>query len=192
MDAISNLLNGALGKELIEGISKNTGTTATETQAVVSTALPALLGALQNNANSGGAQSILNAIGSKHDGSILDNLSGFLRGGDTTDGNGILKHILGDKKGAIENAISGKTGVSSGSVSKILAMLAPIVMGYLGKQSRGNSVNDGNALTGLLGGMLGGKSGSGGILGSVLDQNGDGKLDANDVGNLLGGLFGKK
>ncbi|WP_257669736.1 DUF937 domain-containing protein [Parapedobacter tibetensis] len=192
MDNIMNLLNGGLSKDVIAGITKQTGATEEQTQSVVSSALPALLGALQNNASSGeGAQGILNAIGSKHDGSILDNLQGFLGSSDTSDGNGILKHLLGNKQGALEQGISGKTGVSSGTVSKILAMLAPIVMGYLGKQTRSNNVSDGNGLQDLLGGMLGGKSG-GNVLGGMLDQNGDGKLGVDDVGGLLGGLFGKK
>jgi len=192
MEQILNLLNGNLGKNVVEGIARNTDATAEETQAVVSTALPALLGALQRNAGSSqGAQGILNAIGSRHDGSILDNLQVFFGSNDTSDGNGILGHVLGDKRGALEQAISGKTGVSSGTVSKILAMLAPIVMGYLGKQSRSSNVSDGNGLNDLLGGLLGGKSG-GNILGSLLDQNGDGKLGIDDVGGLLGGFFGKK
>lgn len=192
MDNILDLINGNLGKEVVDGISRNTDASAEQTQAVVSNALPALLGALQNNASSGnGAQGILSAIGSKHDGSILDNLSGFLGNNDTSDGNGILGHMLGDKRGALEQAISGKTGVSSGTVSKILAMLAPIVMGYLGKQSRNNNVSDGGGLSDLLGGMLGGQTG-GDILGGMLDQNGDGKLGMDDVGGLLGGFFGKK
>lgn len=187
-----NLLNGNLGKELIAGISQQTDASEEETQSVVSTALPALLGALQNNAsNSQGAQGILQAVGSKHDGSILDNLSGFLGSNNTADGNGILKHVLGDKQGALEQGISTKTGVSSATVSKILAMLAPIVMGYLGKQTRNSNVNDSNGLNDLLGGLLGGQSG-GNVLGSLLDQNGDGKLGVDDVGGLLGGLFGKK
>lgn len=192
MDNILDLINGNLGKEVVDGISRNTDASAEQTKAVVSNALPALLGALQNNASSGnGAQGILSAIGSKHDGSILDNLSGFLGNNDTSDGNGILGHMLGDKRGALEQAISGKTGVSSGTVSKILAMLAPIVMGYLGKQSRNNNVSDGGGLSDLLGGMLGGQTG-GDILGGMFDQNGDGKLGMDDVGGLLGGFFGKK
>ena len=99
--------------------------------------------------------------------------------------------------------LSSKTGVDSSIISKILPMLAPIVMGYLGKQTKSNGVSDSAGLGGLLGGLLGG-SGGNSILTSVLDQNGDGKLDISDamsalsgkkkggLGGLLGGLFGKK
>ncbi len=193
MDTILNLLNGNLGKNVVEGITRNTDASAEETQAVVSSALPALLGALQRNAgNAGGAQGILNALSARHDGSILDNIAAALSSQDTAaDGNGILKHMLGEKRGTLEHAISGQTGVSAGKVSGILAMLAPVVMGYLGKQSRDSQVQGGDGLQDLLGGLLGGQSGNN-ILGSLLDQNGDGKLGLDDLGGLLGGLFGKK
>jgi len=192
MDTIMNLLNGGLGQSVIDGITRQTGASKEETQAVVNNALPTLFGALQQKASSGeGAQGILNAINSKHDGGILDNLSGFFGNDDTADGNGILGHVLGEKRGAVEQSISSKTGVSSGTVSKIMAMLAPIVMGFIGKQSRNSNVSDGNGLTDLLGGLLGSQGGSG-ALGGLLDQNGDGKLGMDDVSGMLGGFFGKK
>lgn len=192
MEALLNLLGGNLGKEVVAGIAKNTNASTEETSAVVSNALPALLAALQRNAGSeNGAQGILHALHTKHDGSMLDNLSGFIGSGDTADGNGILKHVLGDKRQLLEQAVSGKTGVSSGTVSNILAMLAPVVMGYLGKQGRSRNVNDSNGLNDMLGNLLGGNTG-GNILNNLLDQNGDGKLGMDDVGGLLGGFFGKK
>lgn len=210
MANISDLLNSDLGKQIISGIGQQTGTSEKDTASVVSAAAPVLMGMLQKNASSEqGAAGILGAL-SKHDGSILDNLSGFLGSGDTTDGNGILGHILGSKKTSVESAISEKTGVSSANTSKIIAMLAPIVMGYLGKESKGKNVQSGGGLGDLLGGLMGGSangsSAGGSILTSLLDQDGDGQLGINDVitamsgnkkksggiGGLLGGLFGKK
>lgn len=196
---ISDLLTSDMGKQIISGISEKTNVSSNETTSVVTAAIPALLGALQNNASTpDGAAGILGALTSKHDGSILDNLSGFLGGGDTSDGGGILNHILGDKQSALANGISSKTGVSSGNVSQILMMLAPIVMGYLGKQSQGSNVTSGSGLTSLLGGLLGGNSG-GSILSSLLDQDGDGQVGLSDLAGLasgnkkdgLGGLLGK-
>jgi hypothetical protein len=206
---ISQLLNSDLGKQLISGISGQTGASENETASVVHAAAPALLGMLQKNASSEeGASGILNAL-NKHDGSILDNLSGFLGGGgDAADGNGILGHILGNKRGAMENALSNQTGVSGSKISGILAMLAPVIMGFLGKQAQTSNVSSGSGLGGLLGGLLGGSaqgsSAGGGILSSLLDQDGDGHLSINDaisavsgkgsggLGGILGNLFGKK
>lgn len=209
---ITELLKGDLGSQLISGIGAQTGTTREEATSVVSAAAPVLMGMLQRNAGTEqGAAGILGAL-NKHDGSILDNLSGFLGSGDFSDGDGILGHVLGGKRSSVENALSAKTGVSSSKVSSILAMLAPILMGFLGRKSRSaGNVTDSAGLGGLLGSLLGGAGNSGGggsILSSILDQDGDGQIGLGDaisavtggskkksgglLGGLLGGLFGKK
>lgn len=210
MSGILDLLNSDLGKQIVNSVSDKTGINPSQASDVVSSSLPALLGAMQGNLLSGnGAEGLIKAVtGGKHDGSILDNLGGFLSGGDFNDGSKILGHLLGDKLGAVETGISEKTGVSSSIISKILPMLAPIIMGYLGKQSKTNGVSDGAGLGSILGSLLGGSSNDGSSLGgtlltSVLDQNNDGKLDVSDaisavtkkkggLGGLLGSLFGKK
>ncbi len=207
---ITELLKSNLGSQLISGISGKTGTSENETTSVVNAAAPALLGMLKKNASTEqGAAGILGALG-KHDGSILDNLSGFLGSGDTSDGDGILSHILGGKRSTVESAISKQTGVNSSQVSSILTMLAPVIMGYLGKQTKSSgNVTNSSGLGGLLGGLLGssGSASGGNILSSILDQDGDGQVGLNDAiaavsgkgkssgGGLLGmlgRLFGKK
>lgn len=210
MSGILDLLDSDLGKQIVSSVSDKTGINPSQASDVVSSSLPALLGAMQGNLLSGnGAEGLINAVtNGKHDGSILDNLGGFINGGDFNDGSKILGHLLGDKLGAVETGISEKTGVSSSIISQILPMLAPIIMGYLGKQSKSNGVSDGAGLGGILGSLLGGSSNDGSSLGgtlltSALDQNNDGKLDVSDaisavtkkkggLGGLLGSLFGKK
>lgn len=205
MSGITDLLNSDMGKELVSSISQKTGIDASQATNVVSSGLPALMGAMQNNLSSAdGASGLLSALTSgKHDGSILDNLGGFLNGGDFSDGSKILGHVLGGNQDTMVQGLSSKTGVDSSIISKILPMLAPIVMGYLGKQTKSKGVSNGSDLSGMLGGLLGGAGGNS-MLTSVLDQNGDGKLDVSDamsalsgkkkggLAGLLGGLFGKK
>lgn len=193
MNNILDLINGSLGNQVVDSISRQAGASKEETQSVVSAALPALFGALQRNASEGGATGILNAINKKHDGSILDNLADVLGADTEKDGNGILKHLLGGTQAPVQQALSQKTGVSAATVSKILALLAPVVMGYLGKQTKSKSVDNDSALTDMLGGLLGGGSGAD-ILGGLLGGGG-GKKDGGNLGSILGGLgslFGKK
>lgn len=168
MSGITDLLNSDMGKELVSSISQKTGIDASQASNVVSSGLPALMGAMQNNLSSAdGASGLLSALTSgKHDGSILDNLGGFLNGGDFSDGSKILGHVLGGNQDTMVQGLSSKTGVDSGIISKILPMLAPIVMGYLGKQTKNNGVSNTSDLGGLLGGLLGG-SGGNSILTSV-------------------------
>lgn len=202
MSGILDLLNSDMGKELVSSISQKTGIDASQATKVISSGLPALMGEMKNNLTSTeGASGLLGALTSgKHDGSILDNLGGFLNGGDFSDGSKILGHVLGGNQDKMVQGLSSKTGVDSSIISKILPMLAPIVMGYLGKQTKSKGVSNSTDLGGMLGGLLGGSGG----LSSMLDQNGDGKLDVSDamsalsgkkkggLGGLLGGLFGKK
>lgn len=194
---LSQLLSSGLSQEIVKGIGQQVGTSQEETASVVNASLPVLMGMLKNNAsNEQGAASLLGALNNDHNGSILDNLSGFLNAGDTSDGNGILSHILGGNRNTVENQISQKTGVSSMNVSKILALLAPIIMGYLGKQKQSRNVSTGGGLGDLLGGMIGGTDNSsigGSILSSVLEQAmGGQKKKKGGLGGLLGGILGGK
>ncbi len=215
MAGILDLINSDLGKQIIGSITNSTGLQPEQAGAVVSQGLPEILGKMQQNASSGDSGLLGALLGGKHDGSILDNISGYLNGGDFSDGGKILGHVFGDEKDALSSNLSAKTGVDSSIISKIIPMLLPIVMGYLGKQAQSNGVQDTGGLGGLLGGLLGGNSNQaqaggsslgGSILTSVLDQDGDGQLGLGDavaamsgkgksgglLGGILGNLFGKK
>ena len=216
MSGILDLLNSDLGKTIISGVSGSTNTDQGKTSSVLTMALPVLMKAMERNASTPeGAQGLMGALNGKHDGSILDNLSGLFGGGVNdevkTDGSKILGHILGQRQQGVQQVIGQKAGLDSGSVGNILKVAAPILMGVLGKQSRQNNVSSQSGLGDLLGGLLGGASQSGprtkeqGFLEQILDADGDGSI-VDDVagmvlgggskkkgglGGLLGGLFGR-
>ena len=210
MSGLLDLLNSPMGKQLISGVASQTGQPENKTADVLSMAMPLLLGAMKKNVSSPqGAQGLMNALSSKHDGSILDNLGGLFGGGvDQSvmeDGAGILGHVFGNKQPNIENALSQKSGLDAGSVGNILKIAAPIVMGYLGRQTAQSNVSDSNGLNSLLGSMLGGQPQQNqSLIMSLLDADGDGSvlddvagmvLGSNKkkggLGGLLGGLFRK-
>lgn len=195
---ISSLLQGSMGQQMISGVVNRLGIENDQAKVAIATAVPLLITALSKNANSGDAQNIANALERDHDGSILDNLGGFLQGGNFSDGMSILSHVLGGKQSQVENAIGKTSGLNTGQIAQILAMLAPIVMGYLGKEKKQNGL-DAGGLSSLLGGMVGGAAQSHqremGTIERLLDQDGDGNAmdDVMDLGSkLLGGFFGKK
>ena len=145
MTGLQDLISGPIGQQIISGVAGQTGESESNTSNVLSMALPILMGAMKKNSSSeDGAAGLMNAISGKHDGSILDNLGGLFSGGVDdnvmNDGAGILGHLLGGKQGAVESALSSKTGVSAGSIGQILKIAAPILMGFLGKQTK--SQND--------------------------------------------------
>jgi hypothetical protein len=217
MAGLMDLLNSDLGKQIIGSISQQTGIDSNQAGAVVANGLPEILARMQQNTENGDSGLLGALLGGKHDGSILDNIGGYLNNSQTADdGSKILGHVFGDDKSTLENGLSEKTGVDSGIIAKILPMLMPIIMGYLGKQASSNGVQDTGGLGSILGGLLGGgnqqqssnsnSSLGGSILTSVLDQDGDGQIGIGDavsamsgkgksggfLGGLLGNLFGKK
>ena len=187
---MSNILDSLGGSQLIDGITKQTGVSAEQTSSVLSMALPLLMGAMQKNSETEqGASSLLSALQSdKHNGSLLGSIGSLLGGSNTdltSDGAGILGHLLGDKTVSIESAISAKTGVSSSSVSQILKMVAPFLMSFLGKQVSDNKVNSSSGLGSVLESVLGSNQG-GNMLTSLLDSNGDGNILDDVAGMVLG------
>lgn len=214
MSGILDLLNSDLGKTIISGVSQESGQPQDKTGKLLTMAMPVLIQAMKRNASAPeGAQGLMNALSSKHDGSILDNLGDLFGGGDsndvTNDGEKILEHVLGNKQQTVETALSQKSGMDAGSVSQILKVVAPILMGVLGKQKRRQAVHNTNDIESFLGGLLSGnsKDQEQSFLESILDADGDGSIiddvagmvlggnsskKKGGLGGLLGGLFGKR
>ncbi len=210
MASILDLLSSDLGKQLISGASSQTGQPEEKTANVLSMALPVILGAMQRNAATPqGAQSLNNALeDNRHDGSILDQLSGLLGNGAGSnllnDGAGILKHVLGGNQQNVEQNISKTSGVDAGSVAQIIKMAAPILMGILGTQKRKDNVGE-SGIGDLLGSVLGKNTDHDqSLLTTLLDADGDGSViddvagmvmggnkKKGGLGGLLGSLFGK-
>ena len=149
--ALDELMNSLQGSGGIGQMSRSTGLGESDVTQLLSGALPALLAGLSRNAaSSDGAAGLLAALDRDHDGSIMDDVVGYLGGGGaTTGGAGILQHIFGGRQGQVESALSRSTGVDQSSVSDILAMAAPLVLGYLGRQRRAQNL-DAAGLSSLL------------------------------------------
>ncbi|MBT8317770.1 MAG: DUF937 domain-containing protein [Lutibacter sp.] len=206
MAGLLDLLNSDLGKTLVNSASSQLGQNKVQTTTALSTALPLILGAMKNNASTPqGADGLLKALSGKHDGSILDNLGGMLGNSDVlSDGAGILGHVFGGKEQNVAQAVSKKSGMDVGATMNLLKMAAPVIMGYIGKQTKQQNVSDSNGIGDLLGGLLGGdaqKEQS--LVTKLLDADGDGSIiddligmaaggkKKGGLGGLLGGLFGK-
>jgi len=210
MAGLLDLLNSPMGKQLISGVAGQTNQPEDKTANVLSMAMPLILGAMKKNVSSPeGAQGLMSALSSKHNGGILDNLGGLFTGevddNVMADGAGILNHVFGNKQPQVENALSQKSGLDAGSIAQILKIAAPIVMGYLGKQTAESNVSDSSGMNALLGSMLGGQPQENqSLITTLLDADGDGSIlddvagmvmgsnkKQGGLGGLLGGLFGK-
>ena len=191
LEALLGLLQGQDLGQLAEQVGGNEG----QVKNGVMTALPAMLTALSKNTGTEkGAQELNNALETKHDGSILNNLSGYLSNPDLKDGAGILNHLFGSQTSNVANAVSQSSGLDSNGSMKMLQMLAPVLMGMLGQQKKQNNLDAegiGN-LTSMLASNFGSEAGASGIMEAVtnlLDANKDGNV-MDDIMGMVGKLFG--
>ncbi len=176
MSSIDDLLSAVPMDQLANQLGVDRATA----EEAARSALPALLGGMEANAQDpAGAASLASAI-DEHDGGLVE--SGIDLGKvDTTDGEKIVSNVFGDNRDQVVNQLGGVGGSGGSSlISKLLPLLAPIAMSYLAKQfqQRGGAQSQatagGGGLEDVLGGALGGGSGGTGI----------------DLGDVLGGLLG--
>ena len=191
LEALLGLLQGQDIGNLASQVGGNEG----EAKNGVMAALPAMLAALGKNAGTEkGAEELNNALEKKHDGSILDNLSGYLSNPDLKDGAGILNHLFGNQTSNVANAVSQSSGLDTNGSMKMLQMLAPILMGILGQQKKQNNLDAkglGN-LTSMLASNFGSEAGTSGIMETVTnlpDANKDGNV-VDDIMGMVGKFFG--
>lgn len=190
----------------MQQISQQLGTDTAQAQSAVSAALPLLLGTLgQNAAQPQGAQALFGTL--EQNFSSAPNLGGLLGsllgGGGAASGASagqfdaasILGTIFGGNQARAEENLGQATGLGGGGAAKLLQILAPIVMSYLAQRMQGNHL-DASGLGAELSQerdaarQQGGTTG--GLLGSLLDQDGDGQVGLNDLLKIGGSLFGKR
>lgn len=196
--SLIDLLTGNTGSQVADKAGQKFGISKNQIIALLAVAAPLIISYLRKKSqDSKEAESLNNALDKDHDGSILDDVSQADARQD--EGGSILNHIFGSDKQNVENKLSQNTGISIDKIGPVLSMLAPIIMGYIGREKQQNNVGAGG-LGDLLGGILGGaqnqaqqqSSPLNDILGSVLGKNdsqssGSGNPLNDILGNILGG-----
>ena len=193
MASLFEMLQNQLSGNTLTEISQRIGADEAGTATAMTTALPVLLGALARNTSTpDGATALHRALAKDHDGRILDNIGQHLANSDAQTGNGILGHLLGDRRTMVEQQVSKVSGLEASSVSSLLTTVAPLLMGLLGRAQQQGGLNPAS-LAGLIGseeqGMVA-KSPGLGRLAQLLDSNHDGSI-ADDLARVGKGLLGK-
>lgn len=193
---IEGLLGQVLSGDNLGAISQSIGADEATTSTAIQAALPMIVGAMARNAStSEGASSLAGALDADHDGSVLDDIAGFvLGGGQQSSGAGILGHVFGDRQDSVQQGISQASGMDAGTVGKLLIALAPLVMGYLARTKQQQGL-DADSLAGMLGAqhqqMQQQQSPLMGMLSAVLDSNHDGSM-VDDAIRLAGGFLSRR
>ena len=194
--SLIDLLTGNTSNQVAEQAENKFGISKNQVIALLAVAAPLIISYLRNKSqDSQEAEALNNALDKDHDGSILDDASQVESR--QAEGGSILDHIFGGQKNTVENQLSQNTGISIDKIGPILAMLAPVIMGYIGKEKQQNNVGAGG-LGDLLGGILGNASNQAqaqqsnplnDILGSVLG-GGQQQSSGNPLNDILGSVLG--
>lgn len=152
---ILDMIKSQVGSQIAGQIGAKFGVNETVAKSGIDALLPTILGGLISKVSSpGGAAQLDQAIDQGgFDGGLLDNLTNMVTGdqGDqmANQGGGLVSMIFGDKAAALGPIIGKLTGMDSGKVMSLLAMLAPLVMSFLGKQKAVSGL-DANGLATML------------------------------------------
>ena len=192
-----DLITGNAGNQVASQAQNKFGIEKNQIIALLAVATPLVISYLRNKSQDNKEAEALNsALEKDHDGSILDNPAQVEAR--QQEGGSILDHIFGGQKSQVENQLSQNTGISMDKIGPVLAMLAPLIMGYIGKEKQTSGVNSGGGLGDLLGGILGGAQNQAqaepsnplnDILGSVLG-GGSQQSSGNPLNDILGSVLG--
>ncbi len=187
-----DLVKGAVGSQMgpLSGIL---GESEQNTNTAVNAVVPAILGGLMKKASTDdGAGQIFKTL-DDHDGGILDNIGGLLGGGNHSDllnkGGGLLDMIFGGNRSGLLGSLARIVGLGDSKIGTIMSLLAPVVMGVLGKQRRSQGL-DMSGITGLLNSQKDHLAGH--LPGELTDTLGLGDMfgDVNTMANNATGAVG--
>jgi hypothetical protein len=176
----------------VQEIAGRLGADENEVNNAIRTLVPVLVGGLQQNANDPATASGIESAANNH-AELLDGGVSVDQVDEADGARAVAKIFGGNDTGQVASALAGGGAGNSDLIQKLLPILTPIVLAYIGKQLTKGSAPEqqsGGGLGDVLGGILGGGSGAkdnplGSILGSVLGGDKSGGL-----GDILGGLLG--
>ncbi|MCF6221278.1 MAG: DUF937 domain-containing protein [Robiginitomaculum sp.] len=209
-----DMIMAAQGGKVAQSAGSQLGLNGKQSQQAIAALLPAISSALKmNTKDPQGLQSLLGALqGGRHE-QFLDNADVYGQPDIRDQGNAILGKLFGSKE--VSRAVAGRaaeqTGIGADILKKMLPMVATMAMGSLSKQTRqpsmaqqlaglalggGGGRQQQSGLGGLLGGLLGGgrrqvrqqqqaQSQGMGILGNLLDADGDGNMMDDILGMAM-------
>ena len=201
---IQKIASTLLSADAVNGLSKRSGASTGEVKKVLSQALPALLGGVEEQAKGSDTAAGFAAALSSHAKSNTSDLSGFLGNVDLADGAKIIGHLLGGNSEQTTKSVAKSTGVSKTKTTSILTAAAPLLMSLLGQQAdedqeKSSGVGDligtllsnvdvGELLTGLLTDDTGTKKKSSSKKSSSKKSSGSSQL-GDVIGSILKGLL---
>ncbi len=153
-----DLAKGALTPDIMQKVSTLIGESPTNTQKAVDGAIPSVLAGLLNfaSSNADGPGRLISLLTQGNYASLLGNLSGLLSGGSSTQdllktGKDLLGIIFGGRLGALTDLIANNSGIKSTSASSLLSLIAPLLLGLIGRETASQGLNASSLVNLLMG-----------------------------------------
>ena len=189
---ILDTIGQQLGGDTLKQISQKLGTDEGTAAKAVSVALPLLIAGLSRNASTpDGGAALDQALTRDHSASpVLNAPQQAVADPNAFNAGGILGHIFGQRQAPIQQGVAKASGIDLHSASKVLMILAPIVMASLARarSAQGANASAGQVLQQEQQHIERQVPGIGGLA-SILDRNHDGGI-ADDIANMAGGQLG--
>jgi outer membrane protein OmpA-like peptidoglycan-associated protein len=139
VEAANNLIAG----ELVDKAGSFLGESETGVRKALTGIVPAVLGGLATKSSTGaGADAVFRMVNEQSQAQAEP--AGFF-GNDNTSllnkGAALLGNIFGDKVSSLAGLLSGFSGIRPPSASSLLSIVAPIIVGFLGKHASSNHLN---------------------------------------------------
>ncbi len=135
MNILNSILTGSLDEQILGAISEKSGIDSGGVQSLIEELAPKLLdGAKQNLASDNDSSDLINMISNTDLDSIGANPSEI----DNLDNGNMLGQLfnsLNESETDVANELSAKSGIDASSISSLLPMVAPLIMGALNKSS---------------------------------------------------------
>jgi outer membrane protein OmpA-like peptidoglycan-associated protein len=158
MSSILDQAREAMTPDVVRSVGSLIGQNPSTTSKGLSAAIPSVLAGVTEMASTpSGAERVQGMISEGgYGGNTLSNLGGLLNGGATTSGllrsgGHLLSSLFGSRETDVTDAVARAGGMPGSAASKLLAMVAPIVMAVIGREI-GTRKLDGAGLTSLLAG----------------------------------------
>jgi hypothetical protein len=200
--SLLQMLERQLDDPALDALQRNTGAgERTQLMQAAQAALPMLIAGLAGNAREQhGADQLWSALARDHDGALLDRLGDFLGSDEAPrQGEAILRHVFGERTPRAAETLSRSTGLDAGSAGTVLAALAPMVMGMIGKLQDQGEIGSHAQLRDVLvreREAARQRPQADTLLTALFDEDGDGQLGTDEVirrgSGLLAKLFGRR
>jgi OmpA-OmpF porin, OOP family len=156
-DSLLSATKSYLTPEVVRNASVMTGESEAATLEAMQGGVASVFVGLANMVStSEGAATLGNLIRKPTFGKLLNNVSSSFSGGSGTSslidsGYNLLRGIFGDRTSTVADLLAGFSGISSAASGRLMAMLAPLAIGVLGKHAAAGGLKTAEVANALIG-----------------------------------------